>query len=203
MNGSRVWWISAAWATIDWLSVTNVTGNDSPAGEGNGKGPDGRYFGQKVDQDQQSASLSFAPPASLSCLPPPWGVQQEPCRPTAAHLPPLRAPDGFAGHNHTQVPQPHPYVSQRATRAWAASTNHPALQLILKLQAWLIKRNNVGHYYAHIGLGLVQCVKHPVPHWSLLLQKGALRWASGCGGAGVKGWGWDLNESELELFKDL
>lgn len=58
-------------------SLTNVTANDSSAG-GGGKGPDGRYFGQKVDQDQDSAPLlcvSFAPP---SCLPPPWGGNRSP-----------------------------------------------------------------------------------------------------------------------------
>lgn len=38
--------------------MTNVTANDSSAGGvGGGKGPDGRYFGQKVDQDQDSAPL--------------------------------------------------------------------------------------------------------------------------------------------------
>lgn len=37
-----------------------------------GKGPDRRYFGQNVDQGSVSfcASGVFAPPASLSCLPP-------------------------------------------------------------------------------------------------------------------------------------
>lgn len=67
---------------------------------------------------------------------------------------------------------PHPHLSQ-------PSTNHPTLQLILELQAWLLESANVGHYYcAHVGLGLVQGGElQPGVHTgaSFLLPKGARR----------------------------